>query len=289
MENLQNGEDKQQEPIISALFCAPEADLLLCSSDRVELRVFSRILIEASPIFRDMTSLPKPTAGLSPTGVVNRVDLDEDRETLELLLQFLYPMRDPQVSKLDVLKRLMKAADKYILDGVTHSLKRILVSPAFVDEEPLRVYALACMYGHEAEAKIASRHCLKIDILVQAELYEELSMISGRDLLRLIKLHQTRAAAILEILNGYGPSFCTGHGSSSGGPLWWTEFKTRAKDELRVRPMTDTILQPALMASCVNYAFNGGCQQCPMNYLSNATQARLEHIKTLIDALPDTV
>jgi hypothetical protein len=289
MENLPNGEDKQEEPIVSALFCAPDADMLLYSSDRVEFRVFSRILIEASPIFRDMTCLPKATVGPSATGLVNRVDLEEDRETVELLLQFLYPMRDPPVANFDVLKRLMKAADKYILEGLAYSLKRILVSPAFVDAEPLRVYALACMYGHEAEAKIASRHCLKMDIPVQAELYEELSMISGRDLLRLIKLHRTREAAILDILNTFGPSFCTGVGASSGGPLWWTEFKARAKDELRVRPLTDTILQPAFMAPCVIYAAHSGCGSCPLNYLSTATQARLAHIKNLIDALPDTV
>lgn len=286
MENTENGQDKQQEVIISPCFCSTEADLLLYSSDGVEFRVFSRILIEASPIFRDMTSLPKSLETPSP---VPRADLEEDQETLELLLRFLYPMPDPAVSTFDILKRLMKAADKYIIEGVMHSLKRILVSPTFMEREPLRAYAVACMYGHEAEAKIASRHCLKIDILLQAEAYEELGMISGRDLFRLIKLHQTRGTEILSILHNSYPSACTGHGATIGMPLWWTEFKARAKEELRARPLTDTILQPGFLAACVTHGVNGGCTQCPMNYLSAATQARLVQIKGLIDALPDTV
>lgn len=280
-----NGIQDKQETTGSLIFCSPEADLLLYSSDNVEFRVFNRILIEASPIFRDMDSLPKSVE--SPSHI-SRANLEEDQETLELLLQFLYPMPDPAVSTFDILKRLMKAADKYILEGVMQSLRRILISPAFVEWEPLRVYALACMYGYEAEAKVASRHCMKIDILPQAELYEELSMISGRDLLRLLKLHHTRGTEILLILNNSGPSACTGHGATIGPPLWWTEFKARAKEEVRARPVTDTILQPGFLAACVSYGLHG-CQQCATNYLSNATQARLEQIKGLIDALPDTI
>lgn len=287
MENTVNDENKQ-ELIVSSVFCASDADLILYSSDRVEFRVFSRILIESSPVFRDMVSIPKPP---EMQGVVNAVHLDENGETLELLLQFIYPMPDPSFSTFDILKRLMKAADKYILEGSTHSLKRILVSPTFMDRDALRVYAIACMYGHQAEAKIASRHCLKVDILLQADIHEELGLISGKDLLRLIRLQQTRAGEILSILNRSAPTTCNNcHGGTTmGGSIWWSEFKARAKEEIRVRPLTDAILQPGFLASCVTHAVSAGCPQCATNYLSTGTQARLAQIKGLVDALPDTV
>ncbi|KAF8592658.1 hypothetical protein K439DRAFT_1257797, partial [Ramaria rubella] len=221
-------------------FWSSDADLLVYSSDGVEYRVFSRILIEASPIFRDMATVGK-SVGKEPT--VNQVTLEESAETLSRVFGFLYPVPDPSIPTFEILNRLMKAADKYILESVVHSLKRILVSPPFMGREPLRAYALACMYGYEAEAKTVSRCCLNIDIMHSAELYEELAMVSARDLLRLIKLHQTRAEAILGILNGSGPSPCTGPGSTLGIPVWWNEFKSRAKEEIRLRPVTDNIMQ----------------------------------------------
>ena len=38
------------------------ADVILRSSDRVDFRVHRTILVEASPVFSDMFSLPQPTA-----------------------------------------------------------------------------------------------------------------------------------------------------------------------------------------------------------------------------------
>lgn len=270
----------------SAEFSSPEADLILQSSDGVLFKVFSRILMEASPVFRDMMTIPKPSEGLQQPLV-----LDEEGATLELGLKFLYPIPSPTITSFEMLKNIFKMADKYLLDSVLHALKALLVTPAFIEKAPLRVYALACAYGLQAEAKVASRHCLKIDVLQEAELYEELSMISGRDLLRLIRLHQTRAVAVLGILNGSNPSRCDGAGAynSNGVPLWWLEFKARAKEELRTRPLGDTIFQPKFMASCVNMGVVNGCAHCPTNYLSTATQARLEQMRMLIDNLPDTV
>jgi len=284
----ENNEEKScgGEIIVSRDFRSPEADLRLHSSDKVEFHVFSRILTEASPVFRDMASLPKPEHSQTNGALSDCVDLAEDAETLDLTIRFLYPMPDPSISTLDVLKRLLKAADKYLLEGMMHSLRRILVSPIFVEKEPLRVYALACMYRYETEAKIASRHCLKTDIVHQAELYEELAMISGRDLLRLIKLHQTRATAILSILNGSGPSTCAGE-PTGGGPIWWTEFKNRAREEIRVRPLSEIIFSTGFLAGCVNVG--GVCPACAANYVSSATQARLVQLKGKIDTLADTV
>lgn len=272
--------------IESELFSSPEADVILASSDNIEFRVFRRILVEASTIFKDMVQIGKSSGS---TAAQDRIQLSENGETLEFVLQFIYPMPDPKITSFDTLKHLMGTADKYFLIGMMHSLKELLILPKFVEPQPLRAYALACMHGFYEEAKTISRFCLKTDILQQEELYEELAMISGRDLLRLIKLHQTRATAITTILNNSTPSPCSGSGATPGLPLWWTEFRTRAKEELRCRPLGDTIFQPKFLAVCVSAAVASGCSQCAFNYLSNATQARLDQIRGLIEVLPDTV
>jgi len=272
-------------PTPSKAFSSLDADLILTSSDDVEFRVFGRILSEASIVFKDMMQLGNAT----PSGGLNNVALSENAEILDLVLRFIYPIPDPQVTSFDTLKLLMDTADKYFLKGMMHSLKNILIQPAFAEPQPLRAYALACIHGLQDEAKIISRHCLKTDILQQGDIYEELAIITGKDLLRLIKLHQTRATQIISILNTTSPSPCTGSGATSGTPLWWTEFRARAKEEVRSRPLGDTIFQPKFLAACVSAAIASGCPQCPTNYLSNASQARVEQLRSMIEALPDTV
>lgn len=272
----------------SNIFCSPDADLILLSSDNVEFRVFGRILAEASMVFQDMMQLGES----SSPGALNSVRVSENAETLDMVLRFIYPIPDPKIFSFDTLKLLMDTADKYFLKGMMHSLKNTLIQPAFTEPQPLRAYALACIHGLQDEAKIISRYCLKTDILQQGDIYDELAIITGRDLLRLIKLHQTRATQIISILNNNGPSPCSGTGATLGTPSWWIEFRARAKEEVRSRPLGDTIFHPKFLAACVHAVSAGGssgCPQCPANYLSNGSQARLEQLRGMIEALPDTV
>ncbi|KZS97894.1 hypothetical protein SISNIDRAFT_423337 [Sistotremastrum niveocremeum HHB9708] len=232
----------------------------------------------------------------SPGGkdVIPTVDITEASETIDSLLRFIYPIRRPVIFAPDIpldesltgLVVLLKTADKYQMDGVLFELRTLLMSPPLLKEHPVRVYAIACMYGFDPEAKIASRHTLNVDIL-RTPLFPELSQITARNYIRLIQLHQARATSALSVLYSMSPS-CTGCSKERDGPLWWIEFKERARDELRQRPTSDAIFNASFLARCVVDS-KSICPHCPLSYLNAATQARLDHLKERIDQLPDTI
>jgi len=233
----------------------------------------------------------KDAAGKEEVAIV---DVTEDANVVDLLLRFIYPIRNPPFlctdaadSTLDSVVLLLKAADKYQMEGVLWSLREVLLHPDLLEKVPIRVYTIACMFGLEEEARTASRHTLSFDVL-RTPLFGELSQISARDYIRLVQLHQNRASSALSILHSATPSCIGCSKEREAGPLWWTEFKEKAANELRQKPNTDIIFAAAFMARCVMDS-KGMCTYCPLSYLNAATQARLEHMKERIDALPSTV
>ena len=141
-------------------FNALDADAILCSSDRKELRVHKVFLSLASPVFRDMFGLPQPIE--SPSKVPSIV-ISESSDILQPLIQYLYPYSPPEIPDVEVWAKLYTTADKYNIEVVADWLRGMLV-PRFLETSPLRVYALASYWGFEEEAKVASRGTLTIDI-----------------------------------------------------------------------------------------------------------------------------
>jgi len=275
-----------------------EADLVLRSSDGVAFHVFSQILAEASSVFNDMIALGAAhalAAKAEGKDEVAIVDVAEDASVVDSLLRLIYPIRNPPLptsadsvdTTLDSLVQLLKAADKYQMEGVLWSLKEALIHRNILRRAPVRVYTIACMFGLEEEARLASQHTLSVDVL-QTPLFRELSQISARDYIRLVQLQQNRASAAIAILQSATPT-CVGCSKErDAGPLWWTEFKDKASCELRQRPNTDVVFTAGFLARCVMDS-KGMCSHCPLSYLSIATQARLEHMKERIDTLPSMV
>lgn len=255
----------EPQRVVAHDFSSTEADLVLRCADpeRVDFFVFKRILIEGSSVFRDMLSVPDANnAVTTPNGTppLPAVDLLESPDVVDRLLRLLYPVRKPTFESFDALVHVIKvrigrssltidltvsqAADKYRLEGPMFILRDALVSAKFLAAAPVRVYAVACIYSWEHEAKLASRASLVGDIL-QAEPFDELGGISARALLRLLQLHQTRGVLAMQILNNFSPT-CTGTQGSActpAAPLWWLEFKSRAREELRVSPTTGKIFK----------------------------------------------
>ena len=155
-------------------FDSPDADLILHASCPTQadlpdplpsdFRVHRLILAIASPVFRDMLSLPQPPTS-SATTSLPIVDLSESPSTLDLFLRFIYPVAEPPIPDLSTLVTVFEPAVKYEAEGVISRLKKILVSGGFLKADPFRVYCIAVRWGFEAEAKIASRHTLPINIL----------------------------------------------------------------------------------------------------------------------------
>ena len=179
-------------------FDAEEADLVLRSADCKEFRVHKCILSIASPVFRDMFSLPQPH---NSTHNLPHVDLPETTETVDILLRYIYPIPSPKIEDFVTLGNVLASAEKYAAEGVISRLRAILVSPPFLDLNPLRVYAIACRWSFLDEAKLASTCAVYIDLVVLGEeCMEEMKYMSGLDHHRLLALQQARRATIQSVV-----------------------------------------------------------------------------------------
>jgi hypothetical protein len=192
-----------------SFFKAPNADIILQSSDGILFNNFRWILAEASPVFRDM--LGPPVAPPVSTPLVfpeppERIVLSEPASTLEPLLRLIYPVTpQPEFTCLLTLKAVLAAALKYDLSLASNTLRQTLVSPNFLENDTLRVYAIACQFGLDDEAKIISRATLAIALLDEP-LCDELKNISAYDYCRLLNLRRTRATAMKGVLALRGAS-----------------------------------------------------------------------------------
>lgn len=137
-------------------FDASDADLILCSSNRVDFRVHRAIMAVASRVFNDMLTLPQPANAVDDHLAV--VDLTEDGSTLDTLLRICYPVLDPTIDSIDLARPVLDAALKYDIKVAIVYCKRALRRLAKV--QPLRVYAIACLLGAEHTARLAAQQAI---------------------------------------------------------------------------------------------------------------------------------
>ena len=142
----------------SPVFDATDADIILISSDEIRFRAHRPILSNASAVFEAMFTLPPGSSNDSEDGLPV-IPMAESGLVINQLLQFCYPSQSGVVSDLQTLRLLFAAADKYDMKGVTSQLAYIL-RYQFIDKEPYRAYAIACIYGLWPEAKLAGKQTL---------------------------------------------------------------------------------------------------------------------------------
>ncbi|GBE89526.1 predicted protein [Sparassis crispa] len=176
-------------------FDKPTADIILRSSDRVDFRVKKAILAETSSFFESMFTLPQPSLSV---GEVTRIEADgseadykdglavvhitEDSRTIDCLLRICYPLRNPVITDLSELRRLLTSATKYAMDEAVEILRERLYNLA--QEIPLQVYAVAIQLNFEKEAREAAKHFLACQAPVMYA--PELEEISGGAYQRLL-------------------------------------------------------------------------------------------------------
>jgi len=168
--------------IIAPMFNDEDADLILRSKDNVHFRAFKAILKKASSVFSDMFT--KPT-NVDMDGI-QTVDLTEDSETIDHLLRLCYPMQDPQFKNLDQVSVLAGVCEKYAMEDIMGRLAKVGLEP-FVEDDPLRVYAISARINAEEVAKQAAFQCLHIPfsevISRVVPEYKALSVLSWQELL----------------------------------------------------------------------------------------------------------
>ena len=178
-------------------FNAPDADIILRSSDGKELHVHRLILSLSSPVFQDMFDLPQST----PPSQTPIVDIPDASKVLKPFIQYLYPRPPPNIVNLSMWAGLYAIAEKYNVEAVMEPLRDILIS-RFLRENPLRVYALASRWGLKKEAKIASRRTLAIDIFEDFP-REDAELMGGAACQQLYLLHFNRREAAQALIEDH--------------------------------------------------------------------------------------
>ncbi|KAL7280709.1 hypothetical protein ACG7TL_005650 [Trametes sanguinea] len=177
-------------------FNKPDTDLLLRSSDDVEFRVRSHILIEASPVFESMLSSTLPTTKAVAADSCRTLGLDEDSATIEALLRLCYPVViDPAFwSEMDAKKAepVLRAAFKYKMELAESRLMEHINSLA--KETPIAVWAIACRFRLEETAAHAAWCSLRTPALASHPDFdpEDLEGVSAGQYYRLRTYHRVQ-------------------------------------------------------------------------------------------------
>lgn len=168
-----------------------DADVIIRSSDNVDFRVFKLLLLLGSPFFRDMFALPQASEG-DPSGETKDglpvVQVTEGRKVLEMLLSSCYPMDPPPLDQLEDVESLLKVAIKYSVERAEKRAREMLVETRFLRANPVRVFAIACRYKMEEEARLAARATLS-ESLTEEACGPELEFITAGKLFKLLQCH----------------------------------------------------------------------------------------------------
>lgn len=280
-------------------FGASSADVILLTTaeDGVvsKFHLHKNVLSQASTFFETLFSLQQPKSHGKGLPVV---PLPEPAHILDKLLRFVYHpiMQHPPISSLDDLTLLLAVATKYELRPAIDALRAELISPCYLSEDPLRVYAIAQRFDLDEEAVVASAWTLDMELLggedngntPPALPHPSLRYMTAYDFYQLLVLHQRRSKAARALLVVPDDIKCMQCNSSvftrDAPPKWWTEWVSSAKEEMGKKVVSERLFG-------VDYLFEvarrTGCAGCTESVLHSWTF--LMELKGRIDELPTTI
>lgn len=175
--------------------------------------------------------------------------MDEDAFTLESLLRMACGLPILPITSYDAVDALLYAAEKYDMPGPMSIIRVLVMTPPLLDQ-PLRLYAVACRFGWDHEAKHASTETLALDL--HSEPYRDaLQTLSTTALLNLFQLHRDRREGLRTRLDdppfvGGGTALCVACGWQIDYHTW-RELKYKIILEMDVRPLGDSVVNTGLL------------------------------------------
>lgn len=273
---------------VHPLFSSPDGDVNLGSKDGTLFRLHSYTLKTTSGWFRTMFSLPQKCEP-SPKDVIY---VDEDTHTLELLLRMVCGLPILGLDSYDAVDSLLYAAEKYDMPGPMSIIRILIMTPALLDQ-PLRLYAVACRFGWEEEAKYASTQTLTYNI--HAPEHRPLLQRLGPDaILNLFELHRRRREGLRQRLDdapfvGGGTAICVAC-STLIDYHTWRELKYKVILEMDVRPLGDTIVNSGLLEwPEARACWNAKCPNASCDRVLYDKGETLRVIRECVEGLPKCV
>ncbi|KAG8715956.1 hypothetical protein FRC08_009994 [Ceratobasidium sp. 394] len=281
------GRESEPAVIPSPQFTSPEADLVLITSDGQQFRVFSRFLIETSGVFRDLLDMPT-----GPDHDERVMTISESSRTLDLLLQYIYPMAHPALTSLNDIQAVLQAADKYDVGFVTDDLRSKLVSPTVLSSSPIRAYAVACRMGFREEAQKAAKRTFSFDFAEKDLEGDKEVGLSTHDAFALFRFQRRRVDVVLNVLlAAHKPISCEGCSTRHyyGRPAWQVSYTERCAMVLQRSSLSqaaamglfdfDFVLNVAKFTTC-------GCEKCIVSVASDS-QLVDRWLKTLMGKMKE--
>jgi len=242
----------------SYIFDGPDPDVILRaplqpgSDEFKDFHVHKVILSVASITFRDTFSIPQPPRHASESITLDVVPLSESANVLETFLQLIYPVDPPVIEDLWLLDDLFRVADKYIAKGITTKLQKRLISPSFLQHDPIGVFAIACRSNLDEEARLAVPHTFSIDVINRIP-GEHLQVMTAQTYHRLLTEHGLRRKQIIDILDAARLSI------DSQNQCQCVE---RLKDKVHPHISGSPLLDRATLETCFSLVGNMG-SGCP--------------------------
>jgi len=117
------------------------------------------------------------------------------------VLQYCYPLSNPVFTSLDDVQAVLEMMRKFGMKGLMNRVKGALVQQAFLDEYPLRVFAIAYRYSLEDEGRIAAKYTIREPFF--APYVKELERIPASVYHRLLQYHRKCSVAVCSLTADY--------------------------------------------------------------------------------------
>jgi hypothetical protein len=138
-------------------FCVNGADVVIRPAGGPDFPAHKAILSLVSPVFKDMFTLPQLPSNKQET--LPHVDVQDSPKTWEIILRTIYPtVPNPTIDTLDDLQSLLSAAQTYEMECVIEVHKKAFENRAFILEDPLHLFSIACTCGFEDQATYVARN-----------------------------------------------------------------------------------------------------------------------------------
>ena len=182
----------------------PDGDIILraLGPPSRDFRVHKLVLSLASPVFKDMFSLPQPTSEdpASSAAGVEIIEVTDPPDALDIILRMIYPLTPPSPDGgLGTLVECLVIADKYDIKGAKTRLHHVLARHNAT--QPLRVYAIASRFGFASLADSASNHILTaVHLPGIPELPADFEFVPATVYHKLVRHHASYLEAVVEIV-----------------------------------------------------------------------------------------
>jgi hypothetical protein len=262
-------------------FDDPEADVIIRSSNNIDFYVSKYLLSFSSSVFKDMFHVAQgPPEDEELKDGLQVIPTSDGSDTWRILFRFIYPCGAagrPRLFSLNEFSKAIEGSRKYGITGAEKMIVAELITH-LLKLNPMRVFALACQYGLESEARVAAKETLHIPFL-DRPYFVELEDMTASHYHRLQEFHRRCGAVASDVATNtewirpssflFEPHDICGEeyrevtlSDDSEYPVavWWDDYMRSAATALEDRPVGATVLGSGLIGNALRNASR--CPDC---------------------------